>query len=228
MFSLYLLGSVSALVAAAVFKRGFLRGRSLPFTMELPPYRRPLPSLVWSQCWRGIRSFLKKAGTLILATTIVLWVLMSFPGSEPPREIPAKSPEAVAWKLENSYAAEVGKTVEPVIRPLGFDWRIGIGLIGSLAAREVINSTLAQIYAVETTGEDTSELGDRLAARYSLATALSLLVFFVYALQCVSTLAVLRRETHSWKWPAIAFSYMLVIAYVASFVTYRVASALLA
>ncbi|MFQ5503592.1 MAG: ferrous iron transporter B [Planctomycetota bacterium] len=236
-FGLYLLGSVSALVAAAVFKRGVLRGQGLPFTMELPPYRRPMPGLVWTETLRGIKGFLRKAGTVILAASIVLWFLLTFPGTDTSEQVAADQPAIQALELEHSYAAAIGKTIEPVIEPLGFDWRIGVGLVASMAAREVMVSSLAQIFAVQHGEEDFRKLGDQLRntrdprsgkSVYTLATAFSLLVFFVYALQCISTLAVMRRETNGWKWPILAFSYMLVIAYVASFLTYQATSAWIA
>jgi ferrous iron transport protein B len=153
--------------------------------------------------------------------------LLTFPQREPP---PGLSPEQGArFSLEHSLAGRAGRALEPVIAPLGFDWKIGVGLIASLAAREVIVSTLAQIYAV--TDEGTS-LRDAVRADvdpdtgrkvFTPATVASLLVFFVFALQCMSTLAIMKRETNSWRWPAFAFGYLLLLAYAASFATHRVA-----
>ena len=155
----------------------------------------------------------------------MLWFLLAFPRTPPePDWTPA---ENSAFALENSYAGRLGHAIEPAIAPLGFDWKIGGGLIASLAAREVIVSTLAQIYAAS--GES-GELGDALRGDidprtgdrvFTPATVASLLVFFVFALQCASTLAVMRRETNSWRWPAFAFGYLLALAYTASFATYR-------
>ena len=235
LFGLYLLGSVSALVAAAIFKRGLLRGKTYPFYMELPPYRRPTVKVVWNQVWRGVRSFMKKAGTVILAASVILWVLLSFPKVDAPEAIASDEAAASAYQLEHSYAASVGKAIEPAIAPLGFDWKIGIGLIASVAAREVIVATLGQIYAFSGGEDELEGLGMRMAAEktstgasvYSLPTVLSLLVFFVYSLLCISTIAVIRRETASWKWPAVAFGYMLAVAYVGSFITFHVATAMM-
>jgi len=162
---------------------------------------------------------------------VVLWVLLHFPRSEPP---PGASPaEAARYSLEHSFAGAAGHAIEPVIAPLGFDWKIGVGLVASLAAREVIVSTLAQIYAVSDSGDVTS-LRNALRADvdprtgrpvFTLPVALSLLVFFVFALQCTSTIVVMARETGSWRWPALAFSYMLALAWTGSFVTYHAAKA---
>jgi ferrous iron transport protein B len=231
LFGLYLLGSLSALLVAVVFKRGLLRGKTYPFYMELPPYRLPSWRVVASFTWRGVKAFLRKAGTIILVASVVLWGLLSFPQVEPPADIAPDSAQARSYQIEHSAAATVGKAIEPAIAPLGFDWRIGIGIIASFSAREVLVSTLGQVYAFSGDEEDLEGLGDRLkAARkpdgspaYNLAVALSLLVFYVYALQCSSTLAVMRRETGTWRWPALGFAYMLALAWVASFLTYRLA-----
>ncbi len=145
LLGLYLLGAVAALLVAAVLKRTVLRGESLPFYMELPSYRRPPLRLVASQVWGSASAFLRRAGTIILAVSIVLWVLLNFPAVDPPPELSA--PEQARFRLEHSIAGRAGHAVEPLIAPLGFDWKIGVGLLASLAAREVIVSTLAQIYA---------------------------------------------------------------------------------
>ncbi|MEZ4462788.1 MAG: ferrous iron transporter B [bacterium] len=221
LFLLYLLGSVSALLAAAVLKRGLLRGATYPFYMELPPYRVPTWSAIWHRVSRGVWAFLRKAGTVILAASVILWAALNLPRVDVPAELRDDPVAAQTYQLENSLAASVGHAMEPVLAPLGFDWRIGVGLVASLAAREVIVSTMAQIYGFGGDEEDVDGLAARMSQAknpdgtsvYTLPTVLALLVFFVYALQCVSTLAVIRRETGSWKWPAFAFSYMLVIAY---------------
>ena len=213
--------------------RGVLRGQISTFYLELPPYRLPTARLLAVQVWGSARAFLKRAGTMILLASLVLWALLTFPRI-PPDPVLSAGDQAQA-QLEASAAAHMGRAIEPLIEPLGFDWRIGVGLIGSLAAREVIVSTLAQIYAV---GSDNDFEGLRQALvtdrdpetgqpGFTLATALALLVFFVFALQCSSTIVVMWRETGSWRWPAFAFSYMLAIAYGASFVTFRLATAFL-
>jgi ferrous iron transport protein B len=230
LLGLYLTGGVAALCVAAVLKRTLLRGEGLPFYMELPSYRVPPLRLLASQVWGSASAFLRRAGTIILAVSVVLWALLSFPRAEVP---PGLDPGAAArYRLERSFAGRVGQALEPAIAPLGFDWKIGVGLVASLAAREVIVSTLAQIYAAsdEETGlRDAirADVDPRTGRRvFTGATVASLLVFFVFALQCMSTLAVMRRETNSWRWPAFAFTYLLALAWCASFATWHAAAAL--
>ena len=230
LLALYLSGVVAALGVAAVLKRTLIRGQEPPFFLELPSYRLPTPQLLVSQVWGSASAFLKRAGTIILAVSIVLWALLSFPRAEAPRDLGEL--EARRYALERSVAGRAGHAIEPLIAPLGFDWKIGVGLLASLAAREVIVATLAQIYAAA--DEETSlrtavqrDVDPRTGVKvFDPATVASLLVFFVFALQCMSTLAILRRETNSWRWPLFAFSYLLALAYGASFVTYRVVGAL--
>jgi len=231
LLGLYLLGAVSSLVVASILTRTVLRSEKLPFYMELPPYRLPTLRLLSGQVLGSARAFLRRAGTIILAASIALWFLLTFPVVEPP---PGLGPaEASSYALEHSYAGRAGHAIEPLVAPLGFDWKIGVGLIGSLAAREVIVSTLAQVYAASEEGtslrnairNDVNPVtGEKV---FTPATVASLLIFFVFALQCVSTLAVMRRETNSWRWPVFAFSYLLALAYGASFVTHRIVSSLL-
>jgi ferrous iron transport protein B len=231
LLGLYLLGAVSALAVAALLKHTLLRGESLPFYMELPSYRWPPLRLVASQVWGSASAFLRRAGTIILAVSVVLWALLSFPRLEPPADL--TDAEARRYAIEHSLAGRAGHAIEPLIAPLGFDWKIGVGLLASLAAREVIVATLAQIYAA--TDEESSlraavraDVDPRTGEKvFTPATVAALLVFFVFALQCMSTLAVMRRETNSWRWPAFAFGYLLVLAYTASFITHRAVSALM-
>jgi ferrous iron transport protein B len=229
LLGLYLLGAFGALIVAALLKRTLLRGDALPFTMELPPYRIRTFRLWVTQVWGSIWAFLRRAGTIILAASIVLWLLLSFPQVEPPPGV--SDADAARFALENSWAGRAGHAIEPAIAPLGFDWKIGVGLLASLAAREVIVATLAQIYAA---GEEETSLRSAVRADvdprtgapvFTPATVAALLVFFVFALQCLSTIAVMRRETNSWRWPVFAFGYLLAMAYGASFVTHRIVSA---
>ena len=190
----------------------------------------PTLKLLSVQVWHSARAFLKRAGTIIFVTSLVIWVLLNFPRS------PVQSgtvPEIQAQQqLEVSVAGKVGHAIEPAIAPLGFDWKIGVGLIASLVAREVIIATLAQIYAVGNPDDfgglrgaiqgDIDPVTGELT--FNIAVALSLLIFFVFALQCTSTIVVMARETGSWRWPVFALSYMLGLAYVASFITYRIAT----
>ena len=226
LLGLYALGALAALVVAGILKRTLLPGEELPFYMELPPYRLPTFRLVATQVWGSVRAFLRRAGTIILSVSIVLFFLLNYPRVETPAGLsPA---EASSHALERSVAGRIGRAMEPAIEPLGFDWKIGVGLVASLAAREVIVATLAQIYA--STDEERSlreairaDVDPRTGAPvFDAPTVAALLVFFVFALQCMSTLAVMRRETNSWRWPAFAFCYLLALAYAASFAAHRI------
>ncbi len=228
MFALYLLGAVSAMLAAWAFAR-IGRGRGgplLPFYMEMPPYRVPSVRSVLLSVWEASKTFLRKVGTIILATTIVMWALLNLPhrsDAELSRAgvDPQDSVAVATYTLDHSIAADAGRLVEPVFAPLGFDWRINIGVLASLSAREVFVSTLGQVAAAEDPEDPTGALagmtvqgGDRDGEPlFTPAVLAALLVFFLYALQCMSTVGMMRRESGSWRWPAIAFGYMFVLAW---------------
>ncbi|MFZ5482410.1 MAG: ferrous iron transport protein B [Myxococcota bacterium] len=220
MVFMYVFSTATALVAAGVLGKTLLRGPKVPLLMELPPYRLPRLSTVVRQMWLRAKTFLTEAGTVILACTVVLWGLLSFPRVELP-DVPAE--EAAAVQLEQSYGGRLGRAVEPVIAPLGFDWKIGVGLVGAFAAREVFVSTMGVVYGMGADTDEASEpLRDRMrAAGYTPLTGLSLMVFFALSAQCMSTLAVVRRESRSWAWPAFLFAYMTGLAWVASLVVYQ-------
>jgi ferrous iron transport protein B len=215
MFGLYLLGALAAFVTAGLLKSTILKSDRTPFVLEMPPYRWPT--------WRGLalrlydraRIFLRRAGTIILLVTVALWALASLPlrDGQPP-------------EIGDSFAGAIGKAIEPAIEPLGFNWKIGIGLITSLAAREVIVATLGTIYGIEGAeeGEGNDRLRDAIRQDLTPGAAAALIAFFAFALQCMSTVAVVRRETGGWKWPAAQFAYMLALAYAGAFVAYRVFS----
>ena len=270
MFALYLLGAVSAMTAAWVVKRLTDRGGVLlPFYMEMPPYRMPRLRTVLIMVWDACKGFLKKAGTIITLTTVILWVLLNVPmrsdaqfeafcasdkqcaaiaaAVDKPESSTVKGddgqvitdPEELgklldaqktSYTMDNSWAAKGGKAVQPVFEPLGFDWRINVATLSSLAARETFVATLGQIAAAEdpedpgahlatmTYQKDTltNKAGDQL---FNPATIAAILVFFVYALQCMATAAAMRRETGTWKWPVIAYTYMFVTAWVMAALT---------
>jgi ferrous iron transport protein B len=230
LLGLYLGGVVAALAVAGILKRTLIRSDGLPFVMELPTYRWPTAKVWFSQVFGSAWAFIRRAGTIILAASIILWVLLNFPKVEAPAGLNEQA--ATAFALEHSAARRLGHAIEPMIAPLGFDWKIGVGLIASLAAREILVATLAQIYA--TGGDEGESLREALrsdtdaesgALIFTPATVGALLVFFVFALQCTSTLAIMRRETNSWRWPAFAFGYLFALAYTASFLTHRVITA---
>ena len=278
MFALYLLGAVSAMAAAWVVKQLTDRGNILlPFYMEMPPYRMPRVRTIAIMVWDACKGFLKKAGTIITLTTVILWALLNIPmrsdaqfeafcasdtqcaaisaAVDDPSSSTVKGddgevvtdPEELgklldaqktSYTMDNSWAAKAGKVVQPVFEPLGFDWRINVATLSSLAARETFVATLGQIAAAEDPEEPTSHLsamtyqhdtltnkaGDQL---FNPATVVAVLVFFVYALQCMATAGAMRRETGSWKWPVIAFTYMFVTAWVMAAATHAVVAAFL-
>jgi len=225
LFAMYMLSVVAALTAAAVLRRTVLKGPGSPLVLELPPYRLPAPRVLLFNVWQRVRAFLTDAGTVILALTIVLWALLSYP----------KATAAPAGEqLRQSFAGRLGHAIEPAIEPLGFDWRIGVGIIGAFAAREVFVSTLAIVFDIESDGAEDEPLRDALrAARWPdgrrLMTPLagvSLMVFFVLACQCMSTIAVVRRESGTWRWPLFMLAYMTVLAYGASLAVFQVGTRL--
>ena len=216
MFSLYAAGIVSAFAVALVFRTFVWRGKSEPFIMELPGYKRPLVRSVLLGVVQRAIIFLKRAGTIILSMMILIWFLSTFPA--PPEG-------ATGPAIHYSFAGIIGHALQPLLAPIGFNWQIAVALIPGLAAREVAVGALATVYAI---GGDASgsALSQTLSAQWSLATALSLLAWYVFAPQCASTLGVVRRETNSWRWPVAMFVYMMVLAYIASFVVYQSAIAL--
>ena len=250
MLAMYTLGIVMALIVAFVLKRTLLKAPPPPFIMELPPYRMPNLRTVLQNMLTRAWLFVKRAGTVILAISIILWALMYFPRSEPASASPALTQTEAALdpatgkpgdpsvelplpeseQLRNSFAGKLGHVIEPVIQPLGFDWKIGVALIASFAAREVLVSTLSIIYNV---GKDENEESQTLISAIRNAkdddgrlvwtplTALALMVFFVLAMQCMSTVAIVRRETNSWSWTLFMVGYMTGLAYVGAFVTYQ-------
>jgi len=217
MFGLYAAGIMAALGVSFVAKRLFWRTTSgEPFMLELPDYKIPQARSVAFGVWTRALAFLKRAGTIILAMMILIWALASFP--QPPEG-------ATDPAIDYSLAAKIGRAMEPVTAPLGFNWQINVALIPGLAAREVAVGALGTIYAVEG-GEDAPEkVGQILADQWPLATALALLAWYVFAPQCAATLAVIRRETGGWKWVGVTFFYMLALAYAAALATNQIARA---
>ena len=214
LFGLYVLGFATAMGTSLILKSSVLKTDRTPFILDIPPYRWPPVRTVLLLMWERSKIFLRRASTVILGTAVVLWFLVSFPAPEVGTD-GEKS-------LENSYAGQFGQFIEPVIKPLGFDWKIGVGLLGAQAAREVMVSSLATIYQVEEDGtEDAVSLQQVLKRDMTPLTAFSLLVFFVFAMQCMATLAVARRETGGWKVPVFMFVYMNAYAYAASFIVYQ-------
>jgi ferrous iron transport protein B len=254
MLAMYLLGTVVALLMAWLFKKTLLKGETPMLIMELPPYKRPLLRVVARHMWDRAWLFLRRAGTVILGINILLWFLATYPkmnveslnGSTVKSETqpagstiqPSSNPtipspaELAGAQLRNSFAGRMGRAIEPVIAPLGFDWKMGIGIITSFAAREVFVSTMSTVYNVGQA--DDSESGTKTLAQtlraqtrpdgtpvYTTLVAVTLMVFYVFALQCASTVAVVGRETNSWKWPLFQWIYMGILAWGLAFITYQ-------
>ena len=247
LFSLYALGLVSALVIAFILKK-IIRTKEKGFlVLEMPDFKSPRWQNVWITVFEKARIFVWDAGKVILAISVILWALASFGPGDSIEKAEQESSVQIAkksWseeeknqfvasaKLEKSYMGIMGKTLEPLIEPLGYDWKIGVSLLTSFAAREVFVGSLATIYAVHDTSDDNTLLINRLRMEkkvdgtpiYTLATGCSLLVFYVFAMQCMSTLAVVKRETSSWKWPLFQLAFMGLLAYSMSFLTFMMLS----
>jgi ferrous iron transport protein B len=218
MFGLYAAGILSALGVSFVIKFFMLRDyQPAPFMLELPDYKMPRLHSIAIGIYTRAKMFLQRAGTTIFSMMVLIWFLASFP--QPPTG-------ATDPAINYSLAAIIGKAVAPLLAPVGFNWQIAVALIPGMAAREVAVAALGTVYAIEGGKEAAEQIGQVLATKWSLATALSLLAWYIFAPQCASTLAVIKRETGSWKWMALTFAYMLALAYAASLVTYNVAVAL--
>lgn len=232
MLMMYLLGTLTALVVAACFKRTLLRGPVRPMILEMPAYRLPNLRTLLQNVWHRAQMFLRRAGTVILSCSVVLWALATYPKTTvSPTLSPAAAHEV---QREHSALGHIGKAIEPLVRPLGYDWKIAVSIAASFAAREVFVSTMGTIYGVGEVDETSVALRERLRAetnkatggrRYSPLVALGLMVFYVYALMCISTVAVTVREAGGgrigWRWAAIQFTYMLGLAYVAALAVYQ-------
>ena len=222
MLCMYMLGLVAAFVMAWIFKKTLLRSETPMLLLELPPYRAPVFRGIVQRMWERGSLFLRRAGTVILALSIILWALLYYP--KPPNA-EATSSE----KLSYSVGGRIGHAIEPVIAPLGYDWKIGIGLVASFAAREVFVSTMGQVYNIDKADEESQDLRDRMSAEtrpdgsplFTPLVCLSVMVFYVLAMQCLSTVAVVRRETGGWSWPLFQIGYMTVLAWVGAFVVYQ-------
>jgi ferrous iron transport protein B len=222
MAAMYLTGFIAGLGTAFLLKRTALKAPPPPFIMELPSYKVPSAKAVTRLVLERCSVFVRQTGMVIVALSVILWALLTFP---------AQNESSDAARLEHSFGGKLGHAIEPVITPLGFDWRIGIGLIASFAAREVLVSTLGQVYALGADVEpDSPALRDALLAdidpqtakpRFTPLVGVSLMVFFVLAMQCLSTVATVKRETNSWRWPIAQIVYMNSLAYLASLLVYQ-------
>lgn len=223
MLSMYMVGILAAFGMAWLFKKTLLKGETPMLLLEMPPYRMPSLSTILMRMWERGLIFLRRAGTIILALSVILWALTTYPK-------PSNPETSKADAIAQSYAGRLGHAIEPVIAPLGYDWKIGIGLIGSFAAREVFVGTMAIVYNVESEDDENIEpLRDTMRSEkhdsglpiFTPLVCIGLMVFYVLAMQCVSTLAIVRRETNSWRWPLFQLGYMTVLAYVGALLVYQ-------
>ena len=254
LFGMSTLGLVVAIPVAIILRRTLFRGEPSPFLLELPDYRVPSVRVVLERVWESGQSFVARAGTLIFATSVLVWAGGSFPGDQRERyELTAKlealeasgaDPESEEITglteklnqvngdlLRGSVLGRIGQSIEPIFKPLGWDWRIGVGVLASFPAREVVIATLGTIYSLggDVSEEDDGLRGTLMAATwpdgspvFSIPVALSIMVFFALCAQCVSTLMVIRRETNSWRWPVFSFVYMTALAWIGAFLTYQI------
>jgi ferrous iron transport protein B len=228
MLLMYALGTIGAFLFAWLFKRVLLRGETPLMILELPPYRAPSIRTVALHMLERSFLFLRRAGTVILGISIILWFLTAYPKHSDPEA-------SAATQIEGSFAGSAGKLIEPVIEPLGFDWQIGIGLIASFAAREVFVSSMAVVFSA---GDDADESSSTLRQAlldakwpdgrqlFTPLVCFTLMVFYVFAMQCISTIAIVRRETNSWVWPLFQVGYMTATAWLASFIVFQAGRAL--
>ncbi len=257
LFAMYSLGALVAIPIAWILRKTFFKGETPPFVMELPPYKWPSPGIVFNRVYDRSKAFVVRAGSLIFSVTVVVWALGYFPGDHTRQEslsaeintIDAEAGEnseklaaltseynqVSAALIQESYLGRMGKAIEPVVKPLGWDWRIGVGAIASFPAREVIIATLGTIFSLGSELEDGDPgLSNALmkatwpdgSPLITVPVALSVMVFFALCAQCGATLMVIRRETNSWRWPIFTFTYMTLLAYVASFLTYQIGTAI--
>ena len=217
LFGLYVAGIVGAMVVALLLRRSVTRGAASGFIMELPKYQLPRLSDMLIGLWQRAWIFLRRAGTIIFTATVALWVLLSFPAAQPGQS-----------QVDASFAGKIANGLNVVLEPIGFNREMSLALIPAMAAREVAVSSLATTYAVNARNDDEAEQGliPKLQASWSLPTALAFLAWFVFAPQCLSTIAVTRRETNGWKWPVFMLAYLFALAYIFAGITYWSAVAL--
>ena len=222
MLCMYLVGILAAFVMAGLLKKTLLRSETPMLLLELPPYRAPVFRGIAQRMWERAVVFIRRAGTVILALSVILWALLSYPKLSTPNPTQAET-------LAHSFGGRMGHAIEPVIAPLGYDWKIGIGLVASFAAREVFVSTMGQIYNIEDAKQDNEDLRTQMRNErradgtpvFTPLVCLSIMVFYVLAMQCISTVAIVRRETNSWRWPLFQIAYMTVLAWIGAFVVYQ-------
>jgi ferrous iron transport protein B len=224
---IYVVGILIAVVSAKLLRVTVFKGESSPFLMELPPYKLPTMKRAFFEMWERGRLFLRKAGTMILGVTIVLWALSSFPELDPASQSALEFGDenaAAAAQMEHSIAGRIGHAIEPVIAPMGFDWRIGTALIGAFAAKEVFVAQMGIVYSVGEANETSDTLRSRLRRDYGPLVAFCIMLFALISSPCLATVAVTRRESNSWWWAAFQFWGLTAVAYLVTVIVYQVGS----
>lgn len=223
---IYMIGILLAIVCAKVLRSTLFKGESVPFVMELPPYRIPTLRGIMIHMWERAGLYLKKAGTVILALSVVLWALTSFPKTEAGDQS-MSAEEIRTTELSHTFAGRIGHALEPVISPLGFDWRIGTAMIGAFGAKEVFVSQMGIVYSVGESGEnDSASLRDKLRKNYTPLVGFCIMLFMLVSLPCMATFAVTRRESNSWKWAFFQLGGLTLLAYVLTLIVYQTGSLL--
>jgi ferrous iron transport protein B len=221
---IYFIGIILAIILIKALRLTFFKGDTVPFVMELPPYRMPTLKSVSLHMWHRGWMYLKKAGTIILAISILLWFASSYPKLNQESLSGLSEEQAQQAKLEHSAIGRLGQAIEPVIKPLGFDWKIGIALIGATAAKEVFVSQLAIVYSVGSKDEETTTLRQQLQANYTPLTGFCIMLFCLIYAPCVATIAMTKHETNSWRWPIFQFFSLTVLAYIITLSVYQIGS----
>ena len=221
---IYFIGIVLAIILIKALRLTFFKGDTVPFVMELPPYRMPTLKSVCLHMWHRGWMYLKKAGTIILAISILLWLASSYPKLSRESLMGLSEEQTQQAKLEHSVIGRLGQAIEPVIKPLGFDWKIGTALIGATAAKEVFVSQLAIVYAVGSADEGTTTLRQQLRANYTPLTGFCIMLFCLIYAPCVATIAITKQETNSWGWAMFQFFSLTTLAYIITLAVYQIGS----
>jgi len=214
LWAIYVIGIALAVFSAKLLRLSFFKGPTMPFVMELPPYRMPTLKALTIHMWERSWLYLKKAGTVILGISIIMWALTTFPLDRPD--------VVVQSDLSRSYAGQIGRSIEPVIAPMGFDWKIGTALIGAFAAKEVFVSQLGIVYSVGDSNEGSAALRDKLQSNYNPLIGFCIMLFTLIAAPCMATIAVTKRESNSWKWAALQFFGLTALAYILTAAVYQI------
>jgi len=224
---IYLIGIALAIICVKLLRLTVLKGETIPFVMELPPYRMPTLKSVCIHMWQRGWLYLKKAGTIILAISIILWAAISYPKPSQQSLVGLNSEQAQQKRLAYSVVGRLGKTIEPALTPLGFDWKVGTALIGATAAKEVFVSQLSIVYAVGSADQSSQTLRQKLQANYSPLTGFCIMLFCLISAPCIATIVMTKKETNSWRWAIFQFFGLTALAYLITLIVYQLGSFLI-